>query len=203
MNVSVTGQDVYQWLVTGSSGALCEGFDTHVVGSILSIALIEVQEGRSLVEAVGLEPAELAELANMSFPHASELFSRFDPQEKLTRSADEACLQELLFRGSTDRSRLAYLLSCMVARRCQRPNHLWQDLGLRHRRELSWLMERHFEPVSVRNTSDMKWKKFLYRLICRDEGFGICTAPSCEECDEREVCFGDEGGESLLSQSRQ
>jgi nitrogen fixation protein NifQ len=199
----VTGEDVYRFLVTGGSGALCEGFDLHIVGSVLSIALIEVQEGRSLVEAVGLSPAELGELAKLSFPHAEALFARLDPTAEVARSADEACLQELLQRGSTDGSRLQYLLSCMVARRAQRPNHLWQDLGLRQRRELSWLMQRHFEPVAARNKNDMKWKKFLYRLICRDEGFGICTAPSCEECDELDVCFGDEAGESLLSQSRQ
>ena len=199
--MSVTGEDVYRWLVTGAEGALCEGFDKHIVGAVLSIGLIEVQEGRSLVQAVGLTPAELSELARLSFPHAEALFGRLSPDEEVTRSADEACLQELLFRGSNEHSRLEYLLSCMVARRAQRPNHLWQDLGLRQRRELSWLMQRHFEAVAARNKNDMKWKKFLYRLICRDEGFGICTAPSCGECDEQDVCFGDEAGESLLSQS--
>jgi nitrogen fixation protein NifQ len=73
---------------------------------------------------------------------------------------------------------------------------------LRNRRELSWLMERHFPVLSQRNTRDMKWKKFLYRVICRDEGFAICTAPSCSECDDFDKCFGAEDGESLLARTR-
>jgi nitrogen fixation protein NifQ len=45
----------------------------------------------------------------------------------------------------------------------------------------------------------MKWKKFFYRMICRDESFRFCSAPSCEDCDDFAVCFGDESGESLLA----
>jgi nitrogen fixation protein NifQ len=48
----------------------------------------------------------------------------------------------------------------------------------------------------------MKWKKFLYRMICRDEGFRLCSAPSCSECDDFAVCFGEESGESLLARTR-
>jgi nitrogen fixation protein NifQ len=201
--MSVTGEDVYRWLVGGADSALCQGFDKHVVASVVSIALLETQTGSSLVEATGLDPAELKELAQLCFPHAEPVFSRIDPNEQLTRAVDESCLQDLLFRGSNERSRLEYFLSCLVARRAQRPHHLWQDLGLRQRRELSWLMQAHFEPVAARNTQNLRWKKFLYRLICRDEGFAICPAPSCEECDDAQGCFGEESGDSLLSQSQQ
>lgn len=201
--MSLSGEDIYRWLIAESSGAPCEGFDKHIVCCALSVALIEVQAGRALVEALGLDPSELMELARTSVPQACELIARLEPSTQLTRAADEAALQELLFRGASERSRFQYLLSCIVARRALRPNHLWQDLGLRNRRELSWLMQRHFEPVAARNRTDMKWKKFLYRLICRDEGFGICSAPSCEACDDVTLCFGEESGESLLSQSRQ
>jgi nitrogen fixation protein NifQ len=204
--MAVTGEDVYRWLVSGGApgqGALCQGFDTHVVASILSIALMETRTGASLVAATGLDPAELKELAQLCFPHAEPVFARIDPSERLTRVVDEACLQELLFRGSSERSRLEYFLSCMIARRAQHPNHLWQDLGLRRRRELSWLMQAHFAPLATRNKQNMRWKKFLYRLICRDEGFTICPAPSCEECDDVQTCFGEESGQSLLSQSQQ
>jgi len=48
----------------------------------------------------------------------------------------------------------------------------------------------------------MKWKKFFYRMICRDEGFRLCSAPSCAECDDFSVCFGDESGESFLARNR-
>jgi hypothetical protein len=39
-------------------------------------------------------------------------------------------------------------------------------------------------------------------MICRDEGFRLCTAPSCSECDDFDVCFGGESGESLLTRIR-
>jgi nitrogen fixation protein NifQ len=45
----------------------------------------------------------------------------------------------------------------------------------------------------------MKWKKFLYRTICRDDGFLICTSPSCGECSDYDHCFGEERGQSLLT----
>jgi len=201
--VSITGEDIYRWLLGGSDGALCEGFDKHVIASILSLGLMETQRGASLVTATGLDPAELKELAALCFPHAEAVFARVDPAETRERAVDEACLQELLYRGSSERSRLEYLLSCMIARRAQCPNHLWQDLGLRQRRELSWLMQRHFEPLHARNKQNLRWKKFLYRQICKDDGFAICPAPSCEECDEQAGCFGEESGQSLLSQSQQ
>jgi nitrogen fixation protein NifQ len=90
----------------------------------------------------------------------------------------------------------------MIARRAQRPNHLWQDLGLDSRRDLSELMTRHFKPLAMRNTQDMKWKKFFYRTICSDAAYSLCTAPSCGECDDFDHCFGEETGQSLLARAR-
>ena len=63
-------------------------------------------------------------------------------------------------------------------------------------------MTRHFKPLALRNTGDMKWKKFFYRLICADASYTLCTAPSCAECDDFEGCFGEETGESLLARTR-
>jgi nitrogen fixation protein NifQ len=63
-------------------------------------------------------------------------------------------------------------------------------------------MQRHFAPLARRNTQDMKWKKFFFRMICRDEGYSLCSAPSCSECNDFGACFGDESGESLLARVR-
>jgi nitrogen fixation protein NifQ len=189
-------------LVTGAQLGACDGFDTHVVASVVSLGLMEsAQQGLPPSDALGLLPAELVELAALAFPHAVALFTRLATDATCEPSADERCLRELLFRGSTEGSRLEFLLAALVARRALRPNHLWQDLGLRHRRELSWLMSRHFEPIAAHNKQDMKWKKFLYRMICRDEGFALCVAPSCSECDDFPKCFGDEAGDALLAET--
>jgi nitrogen fixation protein NifQ len=115
---------------------------------------------------------------------------------------DERCLRELLWRFRTVPDSYTSLLSVLIARRATRPNHLWQDLGLTNRGELSRLMLRHFALLARRNTQDMKWKKFFFRMICRDEGYRLCAAPSCSECGDFNACFGDESGESLLARVR-
>jgi nitrogen fixation protein NifQ len=170
---------------------------------VLSLALVEsVQESRPVAACVGLESSLLTELVGDTFPHAREVFVRLETEEPLERAEDETCLRELLVRCTTNGSAFQERLASVLARRAQRPNHLWQDLGLRNRRELSWLMGRHFEWLASRNARDMKWKKFLYRTICRDGSFPICTAPSCAECSDFDNCFGDESGESLLAIAR-
>jgi nitrogen fixation protein NifQ len=111
----------------------------------------------------------------------------------------EACLRDLLEGTSSGGTPLQLELAAIIARRAQRHNHLWQDLGLRSRAELSQLMTRHFAPLARRNRSDMKWKKFFSRLLCADGTVLVCTAPSCGECDDVDSCFGDERGETLLT----
>jgi nitrogen fixation protein NifQ len=136
------------------------------------------------------------------FPHALSLLEEVAGSPEPSVHDDERCVRELLVRFAAPRTALRMHLAALMARRAMRPNHLWQDLGLRNRAELGALMRKHFETLAKRNVNDMKWKKFLYRMICRDEGFRLCTAPSCAECGDFAVCFGDESGESLLARNR-
>lgn len=185
--------DAYRWLIADA-----EDFDSHVLASILALALAEVTQGLGAVgEAAGYGglPDDLAG----RFPHAAE---RLTAAQLVERSPDEAAVFDLLWRGATNRTPLEFLLAGMIARRAQRPNHLWQDLGLRHRGELSQLMLVHFERLARRNTADMKWKKFFFRMICREGDYGLCTAPSCSECCDFDVCFGREDGEAFLAHLR-
>jgi len=193
-------KELYASLMRATSGGACDGFDAHVVACALSLAVVEgTGDAAALVNGMGLEPAELLALISEVFPGLSAPFERILSVEvSFTRQADEACLRELLGRHASG-GKLSLPLAAIVARRALRPHHLWQDLGLRNRRELSWLMERHFERLATKNAKDMKWKKYLYRAICRDEGFALCVAPSCAECRDFEGCFGDERGDSLLT----
>jgi len=61
-------------------------------------------------------------------------------------------------------------LAAMIARRSMEPNHLCEDLGLRERPELTRLLTRHFALLASRNTRNMKWKRFFYRMLCEDDG---------------------------------
>jgi nitrogen fixation protein NifQ len=74
---------------------------------------------------------------------------------------------------------------------CTGSDHLWQDLGLWSRKDLSALMHDNFRPLAERNDKDMKWKKFLYKQLCVDEGIYVCRAPSCEVCVDYAACFGE------------
>ncbi len=180
----------------------CDAFDAHVVASIVAIAFSE-SDGQpgTLAAAVGLDGDELCELLAQFFPGANVL-AKIAGGGAVERGADEECLFDLLQRGATSRTQFEARLAAMIARRAQRPNHLWQDLGLRDRRDLSELMTRHFKLLAKRNSRDMKWKKFLYRMICADASYALCTAPSCSECDDFDTCFGEETGESLLARNR-
>ena len=80
----------------------------------------------------------------------------------------------------------------LVASACMSGDHLWQDLGLPHRKALSTLLFGHFPTLAARNTGDMKWKKFLYKQLCDRESVNVCKAPSCAACDDYNKCFGAE-----------
>ena len=75
---------------------------------------------------------------------------------------------------------------------CMGSDHLWQDLGLWQRADLSHLMTSCFRPLAKRNERDMKWKKFLYKQLCETEGIYTCRSPSCEVCVDYDNCFGNE-----------
>jgi nitrogen fixation protein NifQ len=75
---------------------------------------------------------------------------------------------------------------------CLGDDHLWQDLGLWSRRDLSQLIACHYPAIAKANRQDMKWKKFLYKQLCEAEGIHVCRAPSCAVCVDYPNCFGPE-----------
>jgi len=83
---------------------------------------------------------------------------------------------------------VAHALACA----CLGANHLWQDLRLPSRRELSALLGYWFPRLAAKNVHDMKWKKFFYKQLCEREGLFVCKAPSCGVCSDYAHCFGPE-----------
>lgn len=193
---------IYAWLMDGRE-ALENGSDAHVLASMLALAIAEAKAGGlSISETTGLTGPALLDAVAQMFPHGLPLIEEYNGSAELSIPDDERALRELLMRSATNRTVFEIRLAAIIARRAMRPNHLWQDCGLRNRTELSEVLRTHFTPLASRNVNNMKWKKFFYRMICRDEGFRLCTAPSCSECDDFAVCFGDESGESLLARNR-
>ncbi|WP_226581617.1 nitrogen fixation protein NifQ [Acuticoccus sediminis] len=184
----------YDRLVAAADPAR-DPFDVHILAAILAVALAD---GEGLAAGAGLDHADLARLAEAVFPAAAdEIAARAGPAHQ--RDAEEASVRDVLLVFMSGDPVISRPLAAMVARRCKAPRHLWQDLGLDARSELKSLMTRHFAGFAARNRGDMKWKKFIYRTVCGAEGIPLCPAPTCAECDEIEVCFGDEDGASRLA----
>lgn len=174
-------------------------FDRHVLACILAAG---VMEGGRLFEKVGLSSDELAELLEQEFPAARIkgddllLGSKRDDNDEVTM------LRDLLLAQRSTEGGTGRWLAAMIARRVMEPNHLWADLGLRNRGELSRLLNRHFRPLARRNVKNMRWKRFFYRTLCEDEDLILCTTPVCTECNDFNHCFGDESGESRMAERR-
>jgi nitrogen fixation protein NifQ len=96
----------------------------------------------------------------------------------------------LEFRAGNDWSE--QWIAEIVAAACMGLNHLWQDLGLWSRGELTEILSLNFPELAKRNNKDMKWKKFLYKQLCERDGTFVCRAPSCDVCADYNVCFGPE-----------
>ncbi|MEX5727259.1 nitrogen fixation protein NifQ [Rhodovulum iodosum] len=199
----MTAEETYDWLLSGPAPAGTAPADRHAAASILALAMAEAwADGGSAGARCGLGRAGLDALAAAIFPARRADLAAQPLGPAADEYADEqTALRELLSLNASPDSRLAPLFAAMVARRAMEPDHLWQDLGLRNRDELSSLLDRHFAPLARQNTEGMKWKRFFYRKLCEAEGFVLCTAPSCAACTDVEMCFGEETGEARLART--
>ncbi len=173
-------------------------FDAHVFACLLAVAAME---GGVLGERLGLCCEDLTALVERWFPHARAL-SAWQVRETDTEDDELVMVRDLLLAHRSTPGDDSRWLAAMVARRAMEPNHLWEDLGLRDRSELSRLLARHFAPLAVRNTKNMRWKRFFYRTLCEADGVALCTTPVCSSCSDFNLCFGEESGESRLAYSR-
>ncbi len=185
--LSVGMTSTYETLMAGTAAETA--FDRHLFACILAAGMAEAP--CPLTEAVGLTRSELRELLATHFPMAVGLVEAL-PEGRGSDAVEEGDLRDLLLRHGSSGSREERWLAAMVARRSLRPNHLWQDLGLTSRKDLSGLLHRHFRPLAEKNLRDMKWKKFFYRQMCEAEGIMICKSPVCDLCTDFHICFGPE-----------
>ncbi len=193
---------LYTQLVQSKASSMDDAFDTHVLASMIAAAAMEVDDGGSLADGLGISGSKLQSMIATYFPDGATLLDDLGLDQETAVEDSEQSLRRLLQRSRSTPAPLSFVFSIIVARRATRPNHLWQDLGLSSRDDLSKLMQRHFAPLALRNSQDMKWKKFFYRLICQDADSRMCLAPSCSECSDFDGCFGDESGEGILARSR-
>jgi len=176
--------------------------DRMIFGRILDLAANDPL--RSLPQALALPKGELAALTARHAPgHVTAVAALADAcadtgEEAIEEADLRAYIAEHGARGSAEERWLAAVL----ARRSLEPNHLWQDMGFRDRRELNAMFRRHFPALVARNANDMKWKKFFYRELCEREGMTLCKSPNCDVCEDVTVCFEEESGDPLNALAR-
>jgi nitrogen fixation protein NifQ len=192
-------------VLTGSDPAIVSidddlSFDRHVLASILAVS---AAEAGWIAQRAGLAAGELTLLVAKWFPDIARSMPAWSPQTGSAVDDDEiAMVRDLLMAQRSSDGDVGRWLASMIARRSMEPNHLWEDLGLRDRSELSRLLLRHFAPLATRNVKNMRWKRFFYRTLCEDDGLVMCTTPVCTQCNDFDLCFGEESGESRMAERR-
>jgi len=155
-------------------------FASLLVGRSLQIGV--------LPSTLGLSPHDFKQLWDYYFPGA-HLILLNGALEDIPELTDLINLM-LEYRAGLRESET--WLAQIVAYGCAGRDHLWQDLGLTNRGELSTLMVCAFPALAALNIRDMKWKKFIYRHYCAKEGIYVCPAPSCGECTDFNKCHAPE-----------
>lgn len=146
-----------------------------------------------LPDCLGLEADQFENLLKRCFPGAD--IDRQATSGKVldfSRMLEREDLEKLLAEFRSSAVAESECIAAIIVAACLGSNHLWQDLGLWSRNELSVLLAHNFPDLAARNTKDMKWKKFLYKQLCEAEGLYLCRAPSCEVCVDYRQCFGPE-----------
>lgn len=143
---------------------------------------------------LGLPPPEFGRMLARCFPGAAEAGWEPDapPVEAGALPCEFADLVEMLWSGRTpgqDPPEIRWAAHALASG-CFGRSHLWEDMGLSGRHDVSTLLRQSFLPVFAANTTDMKWKKFFYHRVCERLGLYPCPEPSCEGCDHYAECHG-------------
>ena len=143
----------------------------------------------ALPPGLGLDPEAFSGLLGRHFPGCGPLGLTAADGPGTERGLERDDLIALMLAGRAGADASEAWLAEIVAAACMAGDHLWQDLGLWSRQDLSRLMTDNFPALAAQNVHDMKWKKFLYRQICEREGVHVCPAPSCQACADYAKCF--------------
>ncbi|MFP6561230.1 nitrogen fixation protein NifQ [Paraburkholderia sp. B3] len=159
--------------------------------------LVAAREVRGELALLGLTAGQLAGLAKRHFA-ADAVVPLAQPAGKTlanvvdeTGAAYAASMRDFLIAhaapevGSED----ARCLAAIVANACLRPDHLWRDLGLFGRGDVTAMLERYFPAMVARNVEGLRWKKLLARELALAAGATPGPAPGCPGCEDFGFCF--------------
>lgn len=184
--VELTAQEMYTKLMRARRGQPVEATLARILSS-WSLGL------SAMPDFIGLTETDFHAMMAYCFPDfdSEEIIRHNEPVDAL-RFDEMEDLRQLLKNNTSGHSLTELWMVDIVIAGSLGSDHLWQDLGLWSRADLSKLMLDNFAPLAKRNVKNMKWKKFLYKQLCETEGIYTCRAPSCEVCADYNNCFGPE-----------
>lgn len=142
---------------------------------------------------LGLSEADFEKMMQMYFPGAVLPISYLNSEDSTeSRMEEQQELLDLLMNHRRHASDETSWMATIVTTGCMGGNHLWQDMGLWSRLDLTNLLINNFPVLAAKNDKDMKWKKFFYKQLCQMEGIYVCRSPSCEVCPDYSDCFAPE-----------
>ncbi|KAK46744.1 hydrogenase [Caballeronia jiangsuensis] len=161
--------------------------------SVLFARLIgaRVESGDLLL--LGLDAAALSRLIGRHFPGA-----KIDrPPVAMLWSAQWPFVRDLRGllmwhdRTATRHRQDALCLAAIISAASLRPDHLWRDLGLAGRDDVTDMLGRHYPDLVARNVANLRWKKFLAQEVAHARGEAPTCAPGCPGCEDYAFCYPD------------
>jgi len=159
--------------------------------------LVAAREARGELGLLGLSAQALGGLAQRHF--AAEAVTALSspnlphqaPIVDVTHAAFVASMRDFLIGLAAPEvdAADAQCLAAILAHACLRPDHLWRDLGLAGRDDVTQMLTRFFPEVVARNRDGLRWKKLLARELARATGGVPGPAPGCPGCEDFGFCF--------------
>jgi len=194
------------------SELMADATDTHSVDAVLFAKLIAAREVRDEMPLLGVTNDELNALCERHFMRARSLaptaaiigrqnaplprLPQLPPAQRVAIQTEEQVdfvtqLRELLLThiSASVREEDAACLASIIAHACLRPDHLWRDLGLNGREDVTEMLLRYFPALVARNVDHLRWKKFLARELAWSLGLEPGPAPGCPGCEDFRHCF--------------
>lgn len=148
---------------------------------------------------MGLDPDTFAAMLKHFFPGADLPPVPLKSDAWLAQMPEHAELAALFADLAVDEKPEREWVGAMLIAGCTGHHHLWEDLGLFSRRDLTAMIAKNFPALAEGNHRDMKWKKFIYKQLCEREGIYACPAPTCDACADFHICFAPEDQPSAVN----
>jgi nitrogen fixation protein NifQ len=169
----------------------------HAFDARLFARLVAAREVRGELALLGLKAEQLASLARRHFVMEAAVPLAQSAGTPLLSVVDEAAaayanaMRAFLIAHAAPEvdSEDAHCLAAIVANACLRPDHLWRDLGLSGRDDVTAMLERYFPALVARNVEGLRWKKLLARELALATGATPGPAPGCPGCEDFGFCF--------------